>query len=391
MSNTDQRHLTSFDIVDSIDQVKAEDWNRNVPPDFPFLRHEFLHALEESRCVSPGTGWTPKHIVIRNQEGIEPEVIGTVPLYLKEHSWGEFIFDWDWASSYQRHGLDYYPKLICQTPFTPITSPKLLTAANHATHETNIQLIELTRQIAARHEASSIHWHFISEADATILSHGDFVNRSSTIEYVWHNQNYQSMDEFLGTLSSRKRKKIRSERKFVRDRNIIVTALDGTELTQSHWGLIDWLYKQTVDKYHSHRYLSEDFFMQIGRTMPENFVFFLATIDRHPVAGSFCYKGDKTLYGRYWGSMGEFRNLHFEACYYAPMEYCIEHGLDTYNAGVQGEHKLNRGFVPNLARSGHSFSHPAFAAAIRNYIERESSYFQSYRTALDQHSPYAMK
>lgn len=384
----DQDDDLEIEIFDTIGQVSSRDWNRMIPSDSPFLRHEFLHALEHSKCVAPDTGWVPQHIVIRNSNGKRREVIGVTPLYLKGHSWGEFIFDWDWAHGYQRHGLNYYPKLISQTPFTPATSSKLLVKDNDQAISTKLQLTKIVKDIARQFDASSIHWHFISKQDSYALESCEFLNRSSTVEYIWSNQGYQTMDGFLATLSSRKRKKIRSERRSVRNQGITVTAIQGTDMDESHWHLIDRLYRQTVAKYHSHKYLSTDFFEKIGQTMPENIVLFLACLDQTPVAGSFCMQGGKKLYGRYWGSFGEFRNLHFEVCYYTAIEYCIRHGFIEYNAGVQGEHKLNRGFLPRLGKSSHSFDHPAFSAAIERYIDRESSQMQAYCELLDRYSPY---
>ncbi len=378
-----------IEIVDSIGQVNPQDWNRIVPRDYPFLRHEFLHALEISGCVSADTGWAPQHIVIRNSTSSGQEVIGATPFYLKQHSWGEFIFDWDWAHGYQSHGLEYFPKLICQTPFTPITSPKLLTLPGENAQTTRTQLARQAQHIASRMETSSIHWHFISDTDAATLKSGDYCDRASTIEYVWHNQGYTSMDDFLNSLASRKRKKIRRERKSVSDQGVTVVALQGSDLHQSHWQLVDWFYRCTIDKYHSNKYLSIKFFETIGETMPQNIVLFLAMKENKPIAGSFCLQGDNKLFGRYWGTIGDVQNLHFEVCYYAAIEYCIENKLNEYNAGVQGEHKLNRGFVPKLARSSHSFRHRAFSAAIKHYIERESSYMQAYRETLDHYGAYA--
>ena len=379
----------AIEIVDAIDQVDSQEWNDIIPSDCPFLRHEFLHAMEESGCVSTDSGWLPQHILIRNKASHRREVIGASPLYLKGHSFGEFIFDWDWAHGYQRHGLNYYPKLISQIPFTPISSPKLLTAQSDQAANTRLQLAHVAQEIARQFNVASIHWHFISDDDLKALRAADFLSRASTIEYVWSNPGYASMDEFLASLSSRKRKKIRSERQSVRDQGIKVTAIAGTEMDKADWQLVDRFYRQTVDKYHSNKYLSNRFFEKISQTMPERIVFFLARLNQNPVAGSFCLRGAKSLYGRYWGSLGSFRNLHFEVCYYAAIEYCIEQGLEQYNAGVQGEHKLNRGFLPKIARSCHSFSDPAFSAAIDRYISRETPQIEAYRDMLERFRAYS--
>ncbi len=382
-------HSVKVEIVESINEINARDWNHLVAADYPFLSHEFLHALENSGCVSPHTGWAPRHILIRKSTAQCWELIAAAPLYLKGHSWGEFIFDWNWAQGYHRNGLDYYPKLISQTPFTPLTSPKMLMAPSACSTKTRHLIARTAKELGNAAGASSIHWHFVTDVDAKSLESCSFSNRLSTFEYIWNNQEYRSMEDFLSTLSSRKRKKIRRERRSICDQGVSVAVVQGTELNESHWRLLDRFYQQTVDKYNSHKYLSFDFFRRIGETMPDNLVIFIAQANHTPIAGSFCLRGGKKLYGRYWGSLGVFRDLHFEVCYYAAIEYCIEQGLTEYNAGVQGEHKLNRGFLPRLANSSHCFFHPAFAQAIARYIEQESSQLRAYCAVLDQYSAYA--
>ena len=388
---SEQENSLAFEIVDSIGQINARDWNRIVPADYPFLFHEFLHALEESGCVSNNTGWAPQHILIRNSASQNQEVIGAAPLYLKGHSWGEFIFDFNWAHSYEQAGLNYYPKLISHTPFTPVTSPKLLVPDDHRALKTRQLIVRTAQKIARQFNLSSTHWHFVSEEDSDTLDSLEFLNRSSTFEYIWNNQGYNSMDDFLGALSSRKRKKIRSERRSIGKQGISIDVVQGEDLEPAHWKLIDLFLQQTVEKYRSHKYLSLDFFQRIGQTIPENLVLFLAHIDQNPVAGSFCLQGQNKLFGRYWGTLAEFRNLHFEICYYAAIEYCIERGLSEYSAGVQGDHKLSRGFLPRIARSSHSFLSPSIEVEIGHYIDRETSHMQAYCQALDYYSAYAKR
>ena len=390
--NSEVRHQkpsTTVEILDAIDQIKAEDWNQIVPVDCPFLRHEFLHALEATGCVSAETGWHPQHILIRNRKC--NSTLAVAPLYLKGHSWGEYIFDWNWAASYREHGLQYYPKLISQTPFTPITSPKL-NVSNSSQHDVvaiRRQLVESTKVVARKHDVSSLHWLFITDDDAQVLESQQFLGRRSNVEYIWTNRNYSDMDHFLATLSSRKRKKIRSERKFIAKQNIRVSVVTGTEMTDEHWQLVNCFYQNTIKKFGSLAYLNQKFFEKIRTTMPENVVLFLAEFDNKPVGGSFCLKGGNRLFGRYWGSIAPIRNLHFEVCYYAPIEYCIQNGVSDYNAGVQGEHKLNRGFVPTIARSCHTFSDAAFSYAIDQYIRKEYSHYEQYREHLEHHSAYS--
>ena len=383
------RNSTEWEIVQSIDHASPHDWNRCVPSDCPFLRHEFLSALENSGCVSEETGWTPQHIVLRNLAGNDSEVLGVTPLYLKEHSWGEFIFDWEWARGYQRHGLHYYPKSVSQVPFTPLTGPKLLAAPATDGNEIRRQLADAGLSITQDQFLSSLHWLFVPEAEVQVFETAGLIARCSTFEYVWNNQNYNAMDDFLATFSSRKRKKIRHERKSISAQGIKMETIQGVDMTQDHWLAFEQFYISTLSKYGSNRYLSYEFFRMIGETMPENIVLFLASIDQKPVAGSLCLQGGNKLFGRYWGALAELPNLHFETCYYTAIEYCIRMGYEKYNAGVQGEHKLSRGFLPELSYSAHLINEPAFAAAIRNYVKQEARNVRAYLYYLDWASPYS--
>ena len=375
------------EFVNSMNQVKKQDWNCLVPTNYPFLRHEFLNALEQSQCASINTGWMPQHIVIRNSEC--GSLLGAAPLYLKNHSWGEYIFDWDWANGYKRHGLRYYPKLVSQTPFTPISAPKLL--ANSNCGQIRQTLIDNVQSFADQHHLSSVHWLFLTEQDADTLQNTGLIARESTIEYVWNNVGYHSMDEFLNTLSSRKRKKIKRERKSVDSQGLVVEPVQGADMNEAHWSLLDQIYQQTTDKYGAVQYLSSNFFRMIGDAMADNIVFFVASIGKKPVAGSFCLQGGGNFYGRYWGALQHFDCLHFEVCYYAAIEYCIKHRLNRYSAGIQGSHKLNRGFLPQLSQSAHFFRHPGFAKAVNEYISHESSDMKQYRKWLMQSAPYSKK
>ncbi len=381
-------------VTRSISSVSAADWNRLVPEAFPFLRHEFLGALEETGCVSVETGWLPQHIVIRRKQTRDNEIIAAMPLYLKGHSYGEYIFDWQWASAYQRAANQYYPKLVCQSPFTPLTAPKFL-IADHGTSavkdDLHQRLLQACYQLAKTYEASSIHWLFLPLEQSQFLASAGLIPRQSTFEYIWRNRDYQDMDDFLATLRSRKRKKIRQERQSLTRRKIHVRALEGPSLKVEHWQALESFYLSTLDKYYAQQYLNFEFFQRIGSTLARNIVMFLAYSEGQPIAGSLCVRGGDHLYGRYWGALQEVPNLHFETCYYAAIEYCIVNGLQTYNAGVQGDHKLSRGFLPEPSYSAHFIDHPLFAEAIRESARQETSYVRQYRDEMATDSPYQKK
>ncbi len=378
-------------VTRSISSIPALEWNRLVPEHFPFLRHEFLSALEETGCVSVNNGWLPQHIVIRSKQTQDNEIRAVMPLYLKGHSYGEYIFDWQWASAYQRTANQYYPKLVCQSPFTPLTSPKFLIAGTQSDAVRDglrQRLLQACHRLAKKYETSSIHWLFLPSEEAKFLASQGLIQRQSTFEYIWRNRNYRSMDDFLATLRSRKRKKIRQERRSLARREIHVQALEGPNLAVEHWQVLESFYLSTLDKYYAQQYLNFEFFQRIGSTLSRNIVMFLAYSEEQPIAGSLCVRGGDTLYGRYWGTLQEVPNLHFETCYYAAIEYCIVNGLQAYNAGVQGDHKLNRGFLPEPSYSAHFIDHPIFDEAIRESARHETSYVRQYRDEMANESPY---
>ena len=382
-------HFLCRESLRSINDISSDSWNRNIPADCPFLRHEFLSALETTGCVSEQTGWQPQHIVIRKTRGTDSGALAVSPLYLKHHSYGEFIFDWQWASAYHRFGNPYYPKIVSQSPFTPLSAPKLLISDKANTALIRTELIETTQEFAKISNASSIHWLFIQDDEADEFETRGMITRYSTYEYVWHNHGYESMDDFLATLVSRKRKKIRQERKSVAANEITVSVIEGEDLKPRHWDIFEQFYQKTISKYYAYQYLSYEFFQMIGETMPENIVMFLAFAEDTPIAGSLCLKGGGQLFGRYWGALFEVPNLHFETCYYSAIEYCIENGFKAYNAGVQGEHKLNRGFVPQPACSAHFIEHPGFDQAIRQHVEYEGAFIRERQNELNAASPFS--
>ena len=383
------KDLFKQEIIQSIDQVSAHEWNRCVPSDCPFLRHEFLNAMEQSGCVSEETGWRPMHIVLRISDCQDSRLAGALPLYRKYHSWGEFIFDWQWENAYFRHGVQYYPKLVSVSPFTGLPAPKLLTAPDAPTDEVRNLLTESCLSEASHSDLSSLHLLFLNPDELDFFVGKGLIPRRSNISFVWTNNDYRSMDEFLSTLSSRKRKKIKYERKSIREQGIQVKVIPGTDIQDHHWRSFQLCYYSTTRKYDSFRYLNRHFFQMIRESMPENLLLILAEHDERPVASGLFYQGGGKLYGRYWGALEFVPNLHFEICYYSAIEYCIENGFRQCHAGVQGTHKLSRGFMPEVCYSAHMFNNLLFSEAIRHYTTEESHSVDDRQEYLSDFSAYA--
>ena len=374
-------NVYELQIMDTISDIGADDWNHCVPPDYPFLKHEFLYALEKTGCVSSRLGWMPRHILLRNQ-GSRSLPLAVIPMYLKLHSYGEFIFDWAWADAYYRNGVRYYPKLVAQTPFTPLSGPKILVAPGADKSLIYGYIAHASPDLAIQLDANSIHWLFLEQQELEYLAKADYIPRNAGIQYVWRNQDYASMNEFLQEFNSKKRKNIRQERNFVKNTGVQIEIVEGSDIKQKHWDAFYRFYDATIMKYQSNHYLSPAFFELIGDAIPENIVLMLARLDKTYVAGSFCLKGEKSLYGRYWGSIRDIRNLHYELCYYSAIEYCIANKLKFYNAGMQGKHKLKRGFHPELPLSAHYFRRRGFHNAIDSYVEAESEDMHEYQAQL---------
>ncbi len=389
LANDSNNDFLQLDVIHSIDQIDAREWNRNIPSDCPFLRHEFLYALENTGCVSEHTGWIPLHIVIRNAQPQIACTAAVTPLYLKYHSSGEFIFDWQWAHAYHRAGHNYYPKIVSQTPFTPLSAPKFLISDEPNRDRIVQHLIHASHDVADQCEASSIHWLFVPDDEMQTLKRNGLIDRYSTYEYVWVNPGYADMEQFLSTLLRRKRKNIRQERKSVRGQGISIETVCGDDIHDRHWDIFDRFYRKTVNKYYSNMYLNKEFFHQIGESMPENLVLFIASSSGEPIAGSLCLQGGGKLFGRYWGALYDVPNLHFEICYYSAIQYCIENSIHTYNAGVQGEHKLSRGFLAKTANSAHFIEHQEFAKAIGKHVEHENTYHRYLEQELNASSAFS--
>jgi predicted N-acyltransferase len=372
--------------LERVDDVDTRVWNALEGAGQPFLRHEFLSALEHQNCVGGDTGWLPRHITVWEGD----ELAGAMPLYAKLHSWGEFVFDWSWAEAYREHGLAYYPKLVCAVPFSPVGGARLLTRPGVDRAQVMTRLLRAATSLAEGSGASSVHLLF-AQADELALAHELGWLRRSDCRFVWHNRGYGSFDDFLASMSSAKRKKIRRERQRVQDAGIRFEIRHGGEIDGELWRTIYALYASTFTKRGHLPYCTPAFFEEIGRTLPAELVVVLARLHARVVATALFLEDAQTLYGRYWGCDGEYHSLHFETCYYQGIARCIDRGLAHFDPGAQGEHKLARGFEPTLSESAHHIRDPRFAAAIARFLERERAAVNAYVAEAAGHLPFRTK
>jgi predicted N-acyltransferase len=373
-------------VTSSLDSVDSAQWNACTGGN-PFLRHEFLSALEHSGCVGAGSGWEPRHLVLLSDDNGDRRLLGAVPMYLKTHSYGEYVFDWAWADAYERSGLHYYPKLVVAVPFTPATGPRILVAPDQDHVRIGSALVDGALTVAQETGASSLHWLFTNERDTGLLE-GKGLLRRTGMQFHWHNRDYRDFDDFLSGFSAAKRKKVKRERRYVREAGIVLERISGNEATDAHWERFHRFYLNTIRSRGAMPYLNLEFFRELGRTMPDQVLLILARYEDRHVAGALFLRGSDTLYGRYWGSSEEFHSLHFETCYYDPIAYCIEQGIQRFEAGAQGEHKLSRGFLPTPTWSVHWLAHPEFERAVSDYLARERIGMEHYMDDLNEHSPY---
>jgi predicted N-acyltransferase len=371
--------------VDALAEIPAEHWNRlaagagrsNAQP---FLRHEFLSALEASGCVGDGTGWLPRHLVLDDAEG---RLRAVVPLYLKLHSYGEYVFDWAWADAWERHGRRYYPKLLAAVPFTPVTGARLLAMDDSSRAAAADALIAL----AADSGLSSLHVLFPGEADTDLLRARGAMQRRG-FQFHWRNRNWKTFEAFLAALSQPKRKKIRAERRKVVDAEVRIERLAGSEIRPADWAFFERCYANTYAEHGSTPYLNLEFFERIGAALAGHLVLVMARHGDVPIASSLLVVDEERVYGRYWGALAQVPCLHFELCYYQAIELAIERGLEVIEGGAQGEHKMARGFEAVETRSAHWLAEPAFADAVERFLAREGGMMQAWLGELDEHSAF---
>ena len=372
-------------LVDDLATVASADWNALAAASGsgraqPFLRHEFLHAMEASGCVGAGTGWLPRHLLLEDARG---RLRAAVPLYLKSHSYGEYVFDWAWADAYQRHGKRYYPKLLSAVPFTPVTGSRLLAADDRAREAAARALMRL----AAESGLSSLHVLFPTESEAALLEARGAMQRRG-VQFHWRNEGWADFDAFLAALSQPKRKKIRAERRKVASAGLAIERLAGKAIAPADWAFFARCYENTYAEHGSTPYLNLAFFERIGALLPEHLVLVVARDGARPIACSLLVVDDERVYGRYWGALEQVPCLHFELCYYQAIELAIERGLAVIEGGAQGEHKMARGFEPVETRSAHWLAEPAFADAVERFLEREGGMVGAWLDELDERSPF---
>ncbi|MFA9215615.1 MAG: GNAT family N-acetyltransferase [Sphingomonadaceae bacterium] len=369
-------------IVSSLADVGEAAWTQLLAAQDdanPFLSYAFLHALHESGSACADTGWLPQYLVLWQDQTL----VAAMPLYVKSHSYGEYVFDWAWADAYQRNGLEYYPKLLSAIPFTPVSGARLL-ARDDAARSALVAMLCEQQQTAG---LSSTHILYPPEAQAQQLQEAGFMLRSG-VQFHWLNQGYASFEQFLDTLEHKKRKNIRAERRKVREAGVTLRQIRGTDASDADWRLFHRCYTNTYAEHHSSPYLNLDFFQRIGRSMPDHILLVIAERDGQAVASSLVIHSATTLYGRYWGALEHIPCLHFETAYYQPLEFCIANQIATFEGGAQGEHKMARGFLPQKTWSAHWLAHPAFADAIERFLERESGGIEAYIDELNERNPF---
>jgi len=348
-------------VIDSLAALPASAWNALVG-DAPLLSHAFLHALHETGCASPKTGWTPRYLTAW-QGGT---LVGAMPLYVKAHSYGEYVFDWSWADAYRRHGRRYYPKLVCAVPFTPATGPRLIAA----TPTLRALLLDGALALLEDHRLSSLHILFPEAEEAAQCERAGLLVRES-VQFHWTNAGFRDFDDFLATMNHAKRKNIRQERRKLAATGISFRRLVGSEIKPAHWAFFFHCYAKTYGEHHSTPYLTLDFFVRLGRTLADNVLLVLGESRGEPICAALDIFSATTLWGRYWGTKTYAPGLHFETCYYQAIEFCIERGITLFEGGAQGVHKLARGLMPITTRSAHAIADPEFARAIGAFLVDE--------------------
>jgi len=373
-------------IVGELASLDSNEWEQLDHRDNPFLSRAFLAALEQSGSVGPGTGWTPHHLALFENG----QLVAFAPSYLKDHSHGEFVFDWAWADAYRRLAVPYYPKLLTAVPYSPVSGPRLLTRRDHPGGEQlRRRLVDVALEQCEEYELSSWHCNFVLDEERPALASGALLPRLDC-QFHWHNDGYATFDDFLARLRSRKRKNIRRERRQVQEAGIGFRWLNGSEVGGAELDFLYRCYLRTFRQYGNHPALNREFFERIAAGLGQRFLVVIASRgDEHePIAMSLFLAGGGRLYGRYWGCLDDLPALHFETAYYQGIEYCIRHGIGVFESGAQGEHKIARGFLPRQTRSYHHLRDERFRTAIAAYLERERAWMVGYREQLTRHDPY---
>jgi hypothetical protein len=383
----------TLSFVKNTAEITPLNWLECAGSDNPFLSYEFFMALENSNCLSEENGWLTCHGIVKNQR---EETVGILPGFIKQHSMGEYIFDQNWAQAYEAAGGHYYPKYLSAIPFTPVSTKKLLVSKNLKPKEANLvlkQLINAPRTLVNRLGLSSFHGNFLQENEAKIFEDNGYLIRNDA-QYHWHNNGYKSFEEFLDSLTSRKRKTIKRERHVALsggDEPLTIDIVTGSKISEIHWDHFYQFYISTSINKWGRPYLNREFFSIIGETMAEKIVLIFAKRNENIIAGALNFLGKDTLYGRNWGSSEHHPLLHFEVCYYQAIDFAIKHGLKTVEAGAQGEHKIARGYVPAKTYSAHYFNSPVFHEAVGKYLKDEKHAIEHYIKNAATHAPFKKK
>jgi len=370
-------------VVAGLGDIAPQDWDALVPDGTPFLRHAFLHGLETTGCIGDDSGWVGSHALLFDARGLA----AAAPAWLKEHSWGEFVFDFAWAQAYARSGLEYYPKLVVAVPFTPATGPRLLVRRDLDYDATARTLLDRLVTLARERHASSVHVLFPAERDAAVLDAAGWLARRDC-QFHWHNRGYTSFEHYLEGFTAAKRKKARRERRRVAEMGISFETWGGDALDEPRLDAVYALHRDTFLRHGHLPYLTREFFTHAAREFGTALVVKAAMWRGGLVACAVFFRSADTLYGRYWGAAADFHSLHFETCYHQGIEYCIEHGLARFEPGTQGEHKVARGFEPALTRSAHYIVDARLRPAIADYLAREAHAVDRYATEVAAHVPF---
>ncbi|MEM7254262.1 MAG: GNAT family N-acetyltransferase [Pseudomonadota bacterium] len=375
--------------VSQVSEVDRDAWEAcanpggDIPTD-PFLSFEFLAAAEDSGSATSEHGWAAHHLVMEDDTG---DIVGVVPLYLKGHSQGEYVFDHGWADAFYRAGGEYYPKLLGAVPFTPVTGRRILVRPGENARAFEQHLIAAAVEVTKQLGVSSLHFNFLLESQWQQLSEAGFLGRMDQ-QFHWQNNAYGSFDDFLGELSSKKRKNLKRERRLATEHDIDIHWLTGADLTEAHWDAFYQFYMDTGSRKWGRPYLNREFFSLINQTMADRILLIMCEREGRYVAGALNFIGSHALYGRNWGCIEDHPFLHFETCYYQAIDFAIARGLARVEAGAQGPHKLARGYLPTRTYSAHWIANESFREAVDNYLKRERRYVDEEIQMIGEHSPF---
>ncbi len=371
-------------VVDKIADIPAETWDTLAGPDNPFVSHAFLNALEETGCASNRAGWLPHHLVVEDVNG---RMIAAAPLYLKSHSQGEYVFDHGWAHAWERAGGHYYPKMQVSAPFSPVTGPRLLAGDAPDADDARLTLLRALETVCAKMELSSVHVTFATQHEWNLMGAAGWIQRVGR-QFHWYNRGYESFDDFLAELTSRKRKSIRRERRAIAEQGLIVRPFVGDEIRPDQWDAFYRFYVDTYDRKWGYPYLTREFFEVAQERLADRIVLMIAELDNRPVAGALNLQGTNALYGRNWGCRGDYPFLHFETCYSQAIDFAIANKLAHVEAGTQGPHKVQRGYEPVETYSGHFIPNASFRDAVESFCREEQREVEWEIEAIAERSPY---